>query len=298
MGCAMSGSGSVPGRLADYLSLVKFSHSIFALPFAWISLLIATGGRPGLRLFVLVIVAAVAARTAAMAFNRWVDLDVDAANPRTRRRELVTGRVRPRAALFLTAGASVVFLLSAWAIAPLCLYLSPAVLLVLLGYSYTKRFTWACHLVLGLALALAPLGAWIAARGAFDGVLGTPLLLAAAVLTWVAGFDVIYACQDAEFDRGLGLSSIPARFGVRRALWISAVLHVGTVGLLCAVGGVAGLGACWWIGVGLGAGLLVYEHAIVRPTDLSRVNAAFFTANGLLSLVLALMTAADLWLST
>lgn len=282
-------------RLADWLSLVKFSHSVFALPFALIALLLATDGRPSLRLLTLVLVAAVAARTAAMAFNRWADRTIDARNPRTQSRELVSGKIRPAGALALTIAASVLFVACAWLLNPLCLRLSPIVLAVLLGYSYTKRFTWACHLVLGVALGLAPLGAWIAATGSLDGVFETPLWLALAVLTWVAGFDVIYACQDVDFDRGLGLRSIPARFGIAGALWISAALHVATAALLFAVGYEARLGVFWWIGWAASVALLVYEHAIVSPRDLSRVNAAFFTVNGLLSLMLALLTGADLW---
>ena len=281
-------------RVSQYLSLVKFSHSIFALPFAIIALLLASEGRPTLSLLALVVVAAVAARTAAMAFNRWADRFIDARNPRTATRELPSGQLSARAAFALTLLASAAFVGAAAAISTLCLALSPIVLFVLLAYSYTKRFTWACHVWLGLALGLAPLGAWVAARG-FDGVLGVPLLLAVAVLTWVAGFDVIYACQDADFDRGLGLRSIPARFGVRKALWISALLHIATLGFFVAVGLVAGLGGLWWIGVAAAGALLVWEHAIVRPDDLSRVNAAFFTANGLLSIVLAVLTALDLW---
>jgi 4-hydroxybenzoate polyprenyltransferase len=284
-------------RIGDWLGLVRFSHSVFALPFAILSLLFATGGRPSPRLLVLVVVAAVAARTAAMAFNRWADLAFDRQNPRTRQRELVTGRLRPGAALALTGVASAAFILSAALLNDLCLWLSPAVLAVLLGYSYTKRFTWACHLVLGLALALAPLGAWLAARGTFEGPLAVPLLLAGAVLTWVAGFDVIYACQDAAFDRGLGLRSIPARFGVAGALWISAALHLVTAGLLVGVGLAAGVGLWWWVGVAAAVSLLAYQHLIVRPSDLSRVDAAFFTANGVLSVVLAGLAAIDMWLS-
>lgn len=293
----MNPGAALRGAMRDWLGLVRFSHSVFALPFALLSLLFATGGRPSLRLVALVVVAAVAARTAAMAFNRWADLAFDRQNPRTQRRELVTGRLRPGAALALTVGSATVFVLAAALLNDLCLWLSPVVLAVLLGYSYTKRFTWACHLVLGLALALAPLGAWLAARGTFEGALAVPLLLAGAVLTWVAGFDVIYACQDAGFDRGLGLHSIPARFGVAGALWVSAALHVATAGLLVAVGLAAGVGLWWWIGVAAAVALLAYQHLIVRPSDLSRVDAAFFTANGLLSVVLAGLAAIDLWLS-
>jgi 4-hydroxybenzoate polyprenyltransferase len=285
-----------PPMLLRWFSLVRFSHSIFALPFALMALLLATDGRPSLRLLMLVVAAAVSARTAAMAFNRYVDRHIDAQNPRTQGREIPSGQIRPGAALGVTIAASAIFVLSAWWIAPICLYLSPVVLLVLLGYSYTKRFTWACHLVLGLALGLAPLGAWIAAMGSLEGALGTPLLLAAGVLTWVAGFDVIYSLQDDDFDRGLGLSSIPERFGRRGALLISALLHVLTVGFFVWTGLRAELGLFYWLGVGASAALLAWQHSIVKPQDLSRVNAAFFSANGLLSLVLAGLTAIELWI--
>ncbi len=279
-------------KLHQYFSLVKFSHSVFALPFALISLVIAEGGMPSLRLLLLVVLAAVAARTAAMGFNRWVDRDIDAANPRTRGREIPSGQISPRAALLLVGGSSLVFVAAAYGLNRLAFELSPVVLLVLLGYSYTKRFTWACHLVLGVALGLAPLGAWIASRGSLEGIT-IPLLLALAVLTWVAGFDVIYSCQDEGFDRGLGLQSIPARFGIPRALHLSSLLHALTVVFLALLGLVAGLGIFWWLGVLLTGLLLFYEHGLVRPDDLSKVQAAFFTMNGLVSLLLAMLTFLD-----
>jgi 4-hydroxybenzoate polyprenyltransferase len=279
-------------KFQQYLSLVKFSHSVFALPFALIALFLAEGGLPSLKLFLLVVFAAVAARTAAMGFNRWVDRDIDAANPRTRGREIPSGKITPRSALLLVAASSLVFIVAAYGLNPLAFYLSPVVLLVLLGYSLTKRFTWACHLVLGLALGLAPLGAWIAAKGSFEG-LSIPLLLAFAVLTWVAGFDVIYSCQDEGFDKGLGLHSIPTRFGIAKALKLSSFLHVVTVVALVFLGFLGGLGWFWGLGVFLTALLLFYEHRLVRPEDLSKVQAAFFTMNGLVSLLLAMLTFLD-----
>ncbi len=286
----------VSSAVSDYLSLVKFSHSIFALPFAWIGLILATSGAPGLSLVLLMVLAAVLARTAAMAFNRYHDREIDAKNPRTRSRELPSGKISATAALGLTIGSCSGFLLVAYLIDPLCFYLTPVVLLVILGYSMTKSFTWACHLVLGAALGLAPLGAWIAGSGTLDGILGAPLLLFLAVATWVAGFDVIYACQDADFDRQEGLLSIPARFGVARALRISLGLHVVTVLAFVAFGLLASLGLYWWIAVALASLLLIHEHRIVAPDDLSRVNAAFFTMNGVLSLVMALLGSLDYWL--
>ncbi len=281
--------------LGDYLALVRFSHSIFALPFAWISLLLATAGRPGFGLVALVAAAAVSARTAAMAFNRWADRSIDAANPRTRGREIPSGRIAPWKALALAVLAGGLFCLISALLGPTCLLLSPVVLLVLFGYSYTKRWSWLCHFVLGLALALAPLGAWIAAKDGFDGILGTPLLLGLAVLTWVAGFDLIYACQDEEFDRGLGLHSVPARFGRAGALKLSASLHGATLLFLAGVGWTADLGGFWWGGIVLAAGLLIHEHRLVSPSDLSRVDAAFFSMNGLFSLLLALLASLDFW---
>jgi len=291
----MTTASTRPG-IGDYLSLVKFSHSVFALPFAIISLLLATHGKPGLLLLVQVVLAAVAARTAAMAFNRFVDRGIDAQNPRTAVREIPAGKIRPGQALVLTVLASAAFVGIAWWIHPLCAWLSPIVLVVLLGYSFTKRFTWACHLVLGLALGLAPMGAWIAALGSLDGILGIPLLLALAVLTWVAGFDVIYSCQDEGFDKGLGLHSIPERLGIAGALRVSSLMHVMTVGFLIGVGVMAELSWFWWLGVLGAALLLIHEHRLVKPTDLSRVNAAFFTMNGILSLLLAILLGMDLWI--
>ena len=283
------------GKLHEYLSLVKFSHSVFALPFALIALVIAEKGMPSPKLLLFVVLAAVSARTAAMGFNRWVDRDLDAANPRTRGREIPAGKISPRAALLLVALSSFVFIAVTYALNPLAFRLSPVVLGVLLGYSFTKRFTWACHLVLGLALSLAPLGAWIASRGSLEGI-SIPILLALAVLTWVAGFDVIYSCQDESFDRGLGLQSIPARFGIPKSLRISSLLHVLTVLFLLILGFVAGLGLFWWLGVGFTALLLVYEHRLVRPDDLSKVQAAFFTMNGMVSVLLAMLTFLDVLL--
>ena len=284
------------GKLGLYFSLVKFSHSIFALPFALISLLFATEGQPDLPLLGFVVLAAVSARTAAMAFNRFADRTIDARNPRTQLREIPSGKLRASSALMLTILASLLFVAAAWALNPLCWKLSFPVLFVLLSYSYVKRFSWLCHFALGLALCLAPLGAWIAAKGSFEGIWGTPLLLAMAVLSWVAGFDIIYACQDRDFDKGLGLRSIPVRFGIAGALRISRALHVLTLLCLGATGLLADLGVYWWGGLTVCSALLVYEHRIVSPTDFSRVNAEFFTANGIFSVVLCVLAAMDYWL--
>src|SRR5688572_15078030 len=230
----------------------------------------------------------------AMAFNRWLDRDVDAENPRTRGRELPSGVLAPGAVLALVVLASLVFLAGAWALNPLCLALAPLVLLVLLGYSAMKRVSAAAHLVLGLALGLAPLGAWVAVRGNLAGDLAPPLLLALAVLTWVAGFDLIYACQDEAFDRARGLHSIPARLGVARALRLSSALHVVTMLTLLLFARAAGLGWVFALVLGVVAVLLVWQHRLVSPRDLSRVDVAFFTLNGWVSIGLFLGTALDL----
>lgn len=278
----------------DYFRLVKFSHSIFALPFALASAWLASGGLPPLRTLALIVLCAVAARTAAMGFNRLVDHKLDAANPRTAGRELPAGVLSPLAVSVFILVSTSIFVLGAWALSPLCASLSPIVLLVLFGYSYAKRFTYFAHLILGLALGLAPLGAWLAVRGNFEGDLWPPILLAAAVTLWVAGFDLIYACQDAQFDRERGLHSIPARFGLERALWLSRMLHAATATLLVAFGLRAELGAAWWIGVLLSGALFIWQHRLVSARDLARVDMAFFTLNGWIGVGLLAGLVADL----
>jgi len=308
--------------LRAYFSLVRFSHSVFALPFALCGAWLASGGMPPARVLLLILGCAVSARTAAMAFNRLVDREIDAQNPRTSARELPSGRLPAAAVRILVVLASAAFVLLAFGLNRLAGLLSFPVLAVLLAYSYVKRLSAAAHFVLGLALALAPLGAWIAVRGSFapmqsgsfapmqdgsfapmqDGSFapgpgGSGLLpvlcLAAAVLTWVAGFDLIYACQDVEFDRAARLHSIPARFGVGKALWLSSVLHVATVAGLVLVGSSAGLSFIWWVAVALVALLLLWEHSLVSKDDLSRVDAAFFTVNGWVSVLLFVGLALD-----
>lgn len=283
--------------LTRYLSLVKFSHSVFALPFALQGAWMASGGVPAVRTLALVVLCAVAARTAAMAFNRLVDRKLDAENPRTRSRELPAGLVTPRGATALVAVSAAVFVAGSFALNTLCGALSPAVLVVLLGYSYFKRFSSLAHLVLGLSLGLAPLGAWLAVRGDFEGDLRPVLFLAAGVLTWVAGFDLIYASQDAAYDRERGLFSIPARFGLPFALRASSALHVAAVGCFAGQGLLGGYGLPFWVALAVASALLVWEHAIVSPTDLSRVNVAFFTLNGWVGLGLFLGLALDLGLT-
>lgn len=281
----------------DYFRLVKFSHSIFALPFALASAWLASGGLPPLRTLGLIVLCAVAARTAAMGFNRLVDHKLDAANPRTVARELPSGVLSPFAVSVFILVSTAVFVLGAWALSPLCASLSPVVLLVLFGYSYAKRFTYFAHLILGLALGCAPLGAWLAVRGSFAGDLWPPILLAAAVTLWVAGFDLIYSCQDAQFDRERGLHSIPARFGLERALGLSRLLHACTALLLVGFGLRAELGPAWWLGVLLSGALFIWQHRLVSAQDLARVDMAFFTLNGWIGVGLFAGLAADLALA-
>jgi 4-hydroxybenzoate polyprenyltransferase len=281
------------GRVLAYGRMIKFSHSVFALPFALTSLVLASG--PGLRAFTVVwiLVAMVGARSAAMGFNRLADQWIDAKNPRTAVRELPRGLLsRAEVWAFVVASATV-FVLAAVMLNPLCLALSPVALAVVFGYSYTKRFTPFSHLVLGLALAIAPVGAWLAVRGAFA---VEPIVLGTAVLCWVAGFDTIYACQDADFDRREGLRSLPAWLGIARALVVAKVLHVTAVALLVSLYWITGLHPLYLAGVAGVAALLAYEHSLVRADDLSRVDLAFFTLNGWISVSYFAVTAAARWL--
>ena len=257
--------------------MIKFQHSVFALPFALTSLVLASSAGLRWQQLAWVLVAMVGARSAAMGFNRLADHELDARNPRTALRELPRGvlsRGQVWGFVLLSAAALV---LAAGMLNRLCLQLSPVALLIVCGYSYTKRFTALAHLVLGLSLGIAPVGAWLAIRGAFA---PEPIVLALAVVTWVAGFDVIYACQDVDFDLREGLQSIPARLGVARALGLARLLHVGTVALLAGLYLVTPLHPLYLAGVAGVAGLLTYEHSLVQAADLSRVNAAFFTVNG------------------
>lgn len=288
-------SSSVTVRVRDLASLVKLSHSVFALPFALLSLLVATDGRPDVGTLLLVIGAVVAARTAAMAYNRFADRELDRSNPRTAAREIPRGAVSPAAALSLTGVASAAFLGCCWALAPICGWLGVPTLLWLLGYSHTKHISWLCHVWLGVALGLAPVAAWLAVDGEFSARTWLPALLAAGVVCWVAGFDVLYACQDEAFDRERGLQSIPARFGATRAMAVSRVLHVLAVVAFAAFGWCSVLGATFLCGVGLCAGLLVWQHRLLSPGDLSRIDMAFFTANGTIAVVMFVAGCLDLY---
>lgn len=274
---------SVLSVVATFGRMVKFSHTVFALPFALAATAIAARGHGITAAQVLaILVAMAAARTAAMGWNRIVDRRLDARNPRTAGRELPTGKVSLLAAALLTAASAAVFVAAAASLGRLCLSLSPVVLVLVLGYSFTKRFTWLCHLFLGLAIGVAPAGAWIAVRGE----VGMPAIwLVAAVATWIGGFDILYALADLDFDRQAGIHSVPARFGVRAALVVSAALHLGTVLALLAAGQAAGLGAIYYLGVVAVLAIFIYEHSILRPSDLSRLDVAFFNLNGYVSLV-------------
>ncbi|GAA4333610.1 UbiA-like polyprenyltransferase [Flaviaesturariibacter amylovorans] len=314
----------------NYLSLIKFSHTIFAMPFALIGFFLAIKRNvllPGLNIrssfdhsgqwnlnrsigwsaqkgwgdtltqilterFVLVILCMVFARSAAMAFNRYIDRRFDEKNPRTAIREIPKGIITPKNALAFTIACCVLFIACTAFINRICFFLSPVALAVVLGYSYTKRFTPLCHLVLGVGLALAPIGAWLAVTGFFHWL---PLLFSFAVLFWVSGFDIIYALQDVDFDTSQQLYSIPAALGKEKALRVSELLHLFSAACVVAAGKFGGFGPLYWVGVLVFIGMLVYQHAIVKPHDLRRVNLAFMTANGIASVVFAAFVIADLF---
>ncbi len=269
----------VLARTVVTLEMVKVAHTIFALPFALSALFLAAGGWPGFRLLGLVVGALLCARAGAMAFNRLVDAEFDARNPRTAGRALPAGLLTRRFAGGFVVVCALLFVACAGALNRLCLWLSPVALAVTLGYSYAKRFTALCHLWLGVALGISPLAAWCAVRGTVDATTWIPGALAIAVLFWVAGFDVIYACQDAEVDRRLGLFSLPSRLGPDRALRVARGVHVVTVLALVAAGGVADLGPVWNSAVGLVAMALVVQHRIADPADPRRLERAFFRLN-------------------
>lgn len=284
------------GRTQHYFSLVKFSHTVFAMPFALAGYFIGAT-QPGygfsLKTFLLVLACMVFARSAAMGFNRWADVRFDSLNPRTAVREIPAGKITPRQAMIFVIASSLLFIASAGLLNRLTLFLSPVALLVILGYSYTKRFTPLCHLVLGLGLSLAPIGAYIAVTGSFALL---PLIYSVIVLTWVSGFDIIYSLQDDEFDRETGLYSIPAVMSRGKALGVSAALHLITV-VMVAVAGISGsAGYIYWTGAAVFIVMLVYQHLIVRPDDLSRVNMAFGTTNGIAGVIFGLAVVLDLLL--
>ncbi|NCU02735.1 MAG: UbiA family prenyltransferase [Chitinophagaceae bacterium] len=309
----------------NYLSLIKFSHTIFALPFALIGFFLAivygviehSGqwdlnrtivwrfdpldagnwkyyGGSLLFKFVLVLLCMIFARSAAMAFNRYLDRSFDAKNPRTAIREIPAGIISANSALLFTIINSLLFVVATFFINPLCFALSPVALLVVLGYSYTKRFTPLCHLVLGLGLSLAPIGAYLAVTGVFAVL---PILFSFTVLFWVSGFDIIYALQDEEFDKKYELKSIPAWLGKAKALRVSEILHALSAACVVTAGLYGGFGWLYWVGVAVFIGMLIYQHSIVKPNDLSKVNIAFMTANGIASVVFAVFVIADIFLA-
>ncbi len=278
---------------ATLLEMIKFQHTVFALPFALTGALLAAGGLPPWRVTAWILAACVFARTAAMSFNRWADAEVDARNPRTATRAIPAGQLSRSFALATALACAALFVLSAAMLNRLALALSPLALVVLLGYSFTKRFTWLAHFVLGLGLGIAPVGAWVAVRGEIGLV---SLLLCLGVMVWTAGFDLVYACQDAEFDTREGLYSVPSRFGVRAALTLSAAMHVLCIAALAGAGILAGAGAAYFAGVAVVGALLVAEHRIVTPHDLTRIDIAFFTVNSWVGMAVFAFTALDLWL--
>ncbi len=303
----------------NYLSLIKFSHTVFAMPFALIGFFLAitrnqfpigqwnlnqTIGwgwditnfvfwQEVLKKFILVILCMVFARSAAMAFNRYLDRKFDALNPRTAIREIPKGIITPQNALVFTIANCLLFIACTFFINRLCFYLSPVALAVVLGYSYTKRFTPLCHLILGLGLSLAPIGAYLAVTGQFHWL---PILFSFAVLFWVSGFDIIYALQDVEFDQSQNLYSIPAAVGKTKALHISELLHLLSAVSVVVAGKLGNFGWLYWVGVIVFGGMLIYQHSIVKPNDLRRVNIAFMTANGIASVVFAVFVITDLFL--
>lgn len=286
--------------MKKYLSLVKFAHTIFALPFALLGLFLGLKymeindlemDKPWWQSLILVVLCMVFARSAAMAFNRYADREIDKENDRTAKREIPAGVISPRHALTFVAINSLLFIGTTAFINPLCLVLSPVALLVILGYSYTKRFTALCHLVLGLGLSLAPVGAFIAVTGQFQ---WEPIILGLAVLSWVSGFDIIYALQDEGFDKEHDLNSIPALLGKNRALSVSIWLHLLTAAMIITFGMLTSGSWVFWIGAGIFLMLLIYQHLIVKPNDLSRINLAFFTTNGIASVVFACFAIGEL----
>lgn len=287
-------------KLRTTLEMIKFEHSVFALPFALTGALLAAryaGATPTWPTWTQlgwIVLAMVGARSAAMTMNRIADLEYDRRNPRTASRALATGTLSLRFAWVFTIAAAALLVLAAWQLNPLALKLSPVVLVVLFFYSYTKRFTSWSHVVLGFCLGMSPGAAWIAIAGALDARMW---LLCAAVTLWVAGFDVLYACQDVEFDKQAGLFSIPKRFGIARALAIARLMHVAVVGLLCWLAWSFALPWPAWAGIAVVAALLAYEHSLVKPNDLSRLNAAFFAVNGYISVLFFLFWGAAVWVS-
>lgn len=279
-------------RLLLLADAIKFEHSVFALPFAYLGMVLAAGGFPTWEQVLWITVAMVGARTLAMVANRVIDARLDALNPRTAGRALPRGLLSTAEMVALAVVGMAALLYAAWRLNPLCFQLAPLAVVILVGYSWTKRFTWMSHVVLGFADGMAPAGGWIAVTGSVD---PPAILLGLAVLFWVGGFDLIYACQDVEFDRKVRLHSVPARFGIAAALWASAIAHALTIVLLAAVGVMLRLAIPYWVGLAVAAALLAYEHYLVSPDDLSKLNAAFFNVNGYVAVIVFAFTVGGLY---
>jgi 4-hydroxybenzoate polyprenyltransferase len=277
-------------KIKTVLEMIKFEHSIFALPFAYMGMMLAANGLPTMAQIFWITLAMVGARSFAMAINRYIDREIDSRNPRTIDRAIPAGKLTPRYVAIFSVLSLVIFFVATYQLAPLARVAWPFVVLPFILYSYTKRFTWLNHVVLGICLGLAPIGAWIAVK---NGLSWPIVVLGAAVTLWTAGFDIIYACQDVEIDKRDKLFSIPAVFGVKRALLVTRTMHVLTVALLFTVGVAAQLGAIYYIGVMITALLLTYENRLVKENDLSKVNMAFFTVNGFISLQISIFTGLD-----
>jgi len=274
------------------LEAIKFEHTIFALPFAYSAMVLAAGGWPGWWTVIWVTLAMAGARTCAMAANRVIDREIDARNPRTAGRHLPRGILLPGSLRALASAGAALMFISAWMLNPLCLALAPVALAFLVGYSYTKRFTWTSHWILGFTDGIAAAAGWIAVRGRFD---PPALLLWFAVTVWIAGFDLIYACQDVEVDRAQGLHSVPARFGIGPALTLARLNHALTAVALAAVGWMEGLGFLYWAGWLAVVALFVYEHSLVTPRDLSKIDIAFFNVNGYIAVIMLVAVVTGLW---
>jgi 4-hydroxybenzoate polyprenyltransferase len=279
-------------KITSILDLIKFSHTIFSFPFAVMSAFLAAGGFPGMKQLLLILAALVAARSAAMSFNRLVDTSYDAHNPRTAYRVVLQKKIGRSYVWVFTIVCIIFFIICAWLLNQLAFYMTPLAILIILGYSYTKRFTHLSHFILGFALGLSPIGAWVGVQGTLTTI---PFLLAFAVVLWTAGFDIIYACQDMEHDIKTGLYSIPKKLGIKGALILSGILHLFMVLLLLALSRYTGLGIIYTIGVCIIAALLFYEHSLVKPKDLSKINTAFFTVNGIISVGLMGITLLDIF---
>ena len=277
-------------KIQILLEMIKFKHTVFSMPFALMGMLLADRGLPPLRVVVLVVLAMVGARTSAMTFNRIVDRKFDAANPRTRNRALPAGQVNLVESWLMVVASTVLFFLACALLNPLALKIAPLALALILGYSLTKRFTWLCHVVLGVALAFAPLGGWVAVAGSLENY---PWVLSLGDLFWVAGFDTIYACLDADFDREAGLYSMPARLGRKRAFRLAVFFHIIAFACFTATGMLTHLNLAYYIGILLTGFALFYQHIVVNPRDLSRIQVSFFSMNGLISMALFFAT----WIS-